>query len=206
VTQKEGFETAESIKDSPRVKFALEHLAGGQRFLDIGCNTGWFMDLLDCKEKWGLDIDTSFKKTIESKGYKFITAASWETRISKNSFDRIHFGQTMAHMRRELAINSLKEIGRILAPKGKAVVSTVVGPNFTSGIYWARTGTLVSSVPPWYHTYEWEPPELWDIFKQTNLTPLKFKIMPQEDESSKTYKDFRLVQSYVLGKKKDDWE
>jgi len=203
MTERAGRETADSNKHSPRMEIVLPYLKGCRRLLDIGCNTGWFLDLVeDCQEKWGLDCDETFESEVVSKGHNFVHGYSWNLGFPDESFDAIHFGQTIAHMKRVLGIKSLKEIYRILAPYGIAVFSTVVGPAFSSGMAWAndKASKFVIPLESWFHIIEWEPTDLVPILKELGFDILRMKIVPQENEDSETYNRLRLVQIYVLQK------
>jgi SAM-dependent methyltransferase len=205
MTEAAGRETAESNKDSPRIPFVLKHLKGGKRILDIGCNTGWFLDLVDCEEKWGLDIDPTFQKEVEEKGHNFVHGYSWNLNLPDNCFDRIHFGQTIAHMREDLGARSLAEMYRVLAPNGILVVSTVVGPAFTSGMMWAKDPTkIIVALPSWFHHIEWEPPDLFLALRSLGFEPVMFTVVPQEYDNSETYKRLRHVQIFAVRKIRED--
>lgn len=197
-----GRESAPQSQKGPRVKYALEHLKGGTNILDIGCNNGWFLDLVDHEKRWGLDSVESFGEKVIAKGHKFVPSWSWSLPFEDSCFHRIHFGQVLAHMRPDLGVKSLQEIYRVLAYNGRAVVSTVVGPNFTSGLVYAKTKRVYTIFISNIHIIEWEPPELGDLLLDIGFLPTAMGIMNQEEEKSETFKDFRFVQSYVLTKAK----
>jgi SAM-dependent methyltransferase len=208
MTEEAGRETALSNQNSPRVRHVLKFLKGGRRILDIGCNTGWFLDLVDAEEKIGLDIDNSFREQVEEKGHIFINGYSWNIDVTfpENSFDRVHCGQVIAHMRPDLVEMTLKGVRKILTPDGIFVLTTVVGPSFIAGMYWIENNQILYQRPSWFHVYEWEPTELLLLFKDIGFKVQGITILPQEDPESDTYKSHRFVQIIVAtkGEKKDD--
>lgn len=207
MTEAAGRETADENKDSPRIRFVIPFFKGGQRILDIGCNTGWFLDLVDCEDKWGMDLDETFEESVVKKGYNFVKGYSWNLCFPDNSFDRIHFGQTLAHMREDLGIKSLAEIYRILTPNGVAVISTVVGPAFTSGMMWEQNrNKIVAPLMSWFHHLEWEPNELFLALRYIGFKPVAFTVIPQVDEDAESYKSSRFVQIFVVRKGEEENE
>ncbi|MHA1290965.1 MAG: class I SAM-dependent methyltransferase [Candidatus Thorarchaeota archaeon] len=197
-----GTRTAEENRDSPRIRLAKEALAGGTKFLDIGCNCGWFLDLPEIMADTmvGVDIDESFVKELQDKGKEVYHAASWQLPFNDNTFDRIHFGQTIAHMKRDLGIKSLMEIQRILTPDGTAFVSTVVGPMFSSGLFYATNKRLITITTPYYHIHEWEPPDMFSVIQSLQFELKRFHLLTQVDPDDPTFKPFRNVQCWILGK------
>ncbi len=202
MSEPEGTRTAEEIRDSPRIRHALEVLAGGKSLLDIGCNDGWFLDFpeLMAPNMVGVDSDKTFIDELTKKGKEVYHAHAWHLPFKDNTFDRIHFGQTIAHMKRDLGIVALMEIQRVLHPSGIALVTTVAGPNFSSGLYFGINTTLVTMVVPWYHIHEWEPSELVDVINKLQFKIKDFRLLSQVDPDDPTFKPYRNVQCWTLGK------
>lgn len=203
MTEEAGRETADEGKDSPRMDIVLPLLAGGKRIADIGCNTGWFLDMVDCEEKIGIDCDETFREVVEAKGHVFIHRFSWNLfDIPDGIFDRVHFGQTIAHMRTDLGIKTIEEIYRILCMNGIFVISTIAGPYFTSGYLFAHDKTnLVVPLVSWFHHVEWEPPDLISILKEVGFEVKNFFMVNQVRPDAETYKRYRFVQIFVCKKK-----
>lgn len=202
MSESEGTVTADEIKSSPRVKWALEKLQGGSAFLDIGCNDGFFLKQVKAKKVVGLDCDRSLVEQVQNEGYEAHFGYSWKLPFDDNSFDRVHFGQTIAHMKKSLGVHSLLGIHRVLKPEeGIAVVTTVVGPSFSAALYFSTSDKLVAPTESWFHIHEWEPPELLRVIRNIGFTVDEFVVMPQVEKSAPTYKFYRFVQCWLLSKK-----
>ena len=200
MSEPEGTTTADEIKSSPRVKWALGKLQGGSAFLDIGCNDGFFLKQVKADRVVGLDSDKSLVEQVQNEGYEAHFGYSWKLPFEDNTFDRVHFGQVIAHMKVVLGIQSLMEIYRVLKPKGVAIITTVVGPNFSSALYFTTHNRIVGLTEPWFHIHEWEPPELLGHIRNIGFTTKVFTILPQVEKTAPTYKAYRFVQCWKLSK------
>ena len=203
MSQPEGTATADEIKSSPRVKWALSKLKGGSAFLDIGCNDGFFLKQVKADRVIGIDSDESLVEQVKNEGLEAYYAYSWGIPFEDNTFDRIHFGQTIAHMKKALGVKSLHEIYRVLEPKGIVAFTTVVGPTFSSALYYATHDKLVTLVESWFHVHEWEPTELLTILSGIGFEAKKFWVLPQVEKTAPSYKAFRFVQCWLLTKKEE---
>jgi len=164
------------------------------------CNDGWFLKRCEHPEKAGVDSDKVLVQTCKDIGIDAHVGYSWKLPFDNDRFDRVHFGQTIAHMKEDLGVRSIFEMRRVLKPKGLALISTVIGRHFAAGVYFAKTKRLISLTEPWFHVKEYEPQELVEIIASLGLKMVKHTIMHQEHPDSPTFKEFRFVQCYLVTK------
>ncbi|MDO8659044.1 MAG: class I SAM-dependent methyltransferase [Candidatus Parcubacteria bacterium] len=99
-----------------------------KKVLDIGCWTGQLEKLIlqETKELIGLEPDNDAvrvaKKTIP--GVSFFVGTAEKLPFKDNSFDTIIFLDVIEHIPAQTELTCLKEINRVLKPKGILILST----------------------------------------------------------------------------------
>ena len=109
-------------------------LGNYKKHLDVGCAGGTFINFLD-KDKFSYGADVSnnqikyAKKNYQTKKHKFYLIKNNTLPFKDKSFDVVTNLQLMEHLTLENNEKLLKEIKRVLKPKGKLIITT---PNYFS--------------------------------------------------------------------------
>ncbi len=98
----------------------------GEKILDIGCGTGFYVKYLinkDCKVT-GTDISKIYINQAKeyAAGAKYLVCDAANLPFDKNSFDKILMTEVIEHI--PDPIDAIKEIKRVLKPGGYAVITT----------------------------------------------------------------------------------
>ena len=91
------------------IKFS-EHIRQNDKVIDFGCGGGYLLNSINCREKIGIEVNSSARKLAESNGIK--AAASYKA-IPNNWADVIISNHVLEHTE-----NPLQEIKQLL-PKLK---------------------------------------------------------------------------------------
>lgn len=102
--------------------------------LDVPCGYGEFINLVECKKKYALDINPD-SQTYLNKDVTFLKATSTNIPLKANSVDKIFVSNFFEHLTREDIQATIEEFRRILKPKGQVLV---LQPNirFAAKDYW----------------------------------------------------------------------
>jgi len=109
-----------------RYGFAVSHLFG--EVLDVGCGDGFGMYLMDKNKSitniFGIDIQNEAIKMLKKNipGAKVMKASAEELPFTNNSFDCVHCGQTLEHVKNDEQV--ISEIERVV--KCRAVFSVPI--------------------------------------------------------------------------------
>ena len=103
-----------------------------KKHLDVGCAGGTFVNFLDKnKLSYGADISLNqieyAKKKYQTKKHKFFLIKNNKLPFNDKSFDVVTNLQLMEHLPLEDNKKLLKEVKRVLKPKGKLIITT---PNY----------------------------------------------------------------------------
>jgi len=157
-SNKDGFyekeEMVKTLMDSDRSKKSFEILenivlnssAKELRFLDLGCGTGEFMNMVaDLGKKvkvWGIDVSNLAINRVKEKGLKgFARDVSWQKLpFPSQFFDVIYLGDVIEHLLDPDFM--IKEAGRVLKKGGFLVLTT---PNLAS---WCNRLLLLFGIQP----------------------------------------------------------
>lgn len=111
--------------NSQRFKIMSDLVGKNRHVLDLGCNTGNFLKLIQKNNKniEGVEISQKIAKIGQKKGLKIKIADLGKTfPYLKNTFDTITAGEIIEHIYDTDLF--LKEIKRILKPNGYLILST----------------------------------------------------------------------------------
>jgi len=98
-------------------KKAYSYLKSSKNILDVGCGTGEFIKN-NPQKIIGIDTNKDTLKTCKQKKFKVKTASVFKLPFKANSFTGIHCSHVIEHLQPEKAYQALKEISRVLKPKG----------------------------------------------------------------------------------------
>lgn len=110
-----------------------------KKILDVGCGDGFYLHLLlSLKNKntlVGIDIDpnalSSAKKNLKGRKIKLLRGDLTKLPFKKNAFDAVLTSEVLEHVEDE--VGALKEIRRVLKPKGVLVLSV---PHANYPLFW----------------------------------------------------------------------
>ena len=120
--------------------FMVPYQADGQ-LLDVGCGSGWFLDLL-ARFGWqtyGLEVEPDVAERVRAKGHRIFCGQLWEAGYPAEMFDVVWIRHVLEHLTDPL--RGLREIWRILKRGGRAYIEV---PNTDSlvrhlfGRYWTH--------------------------------------------------------------------
>lgn len=137
----------------------------GIKLLDIGCGTGKNIEILSMLGKtWGIDKSREAINYCKKRGIKNIKIGkAEETGFRKNSFDVIVMLDVLEHVDDD---RTLKEIYRILKPKGLLIISV---PAYQS--LWSKWDEAL------HHKRRYDKKSLQILFKKNKLKVKKISYM-----------------------------
>lgn len=102
--------------------------------LDMPCGYGEFINNIECKKKFGLDLNKDCKIYLDKK-VEFINRLAWSTELKSASIDIVFISNFFEHITKEEIIKVIKEVKRILKKGGKVMIFQ---PNirFCAKDYW----------------------------------------------------------------------
>ncbi len=102
--------------------------------LDVPSGYGEFINQVNCKKKYALDINPDAKKHVK-KGVSFLLASSTKIPLPKNSVDKIFVSNFFEHLTHQDIEKTIREFKRILKTGGRVMV---LQPNirFAYKNYW----------------------------------------------------------------------
>ncbi len=111
----------------------------GEKILDLGCGTGYYLFLLSSLpvnlDLTGLDHDKKAldeaKATLDNRKIKFVLGDSHILPFKDNSFDKVVASEVLEHLENDE--RALREIFRILKPNGIVVISA---PSINYPFFW----------------------------------------------------------------------
>ena len=120
------------------IKFFDKPLSGfiNKRFLDIGCATGLLVKYMQDKgwESSGIEIcRESAEYGIKNRGVRIIIKTLEDAHFDDEHFSVIHFSHVIEHIPSPYSF--LKEVYRILAPGGKAIITTPNVKGFQAKVF-----------------------------------------------------------------------
>jgi ubiquinone/menaquinone biosynthesis C-methylase UbiE len=100
----------------------------GEKVLDLGCGNGRLLEILQDKEIEYIGVDSSWKLIEIAKekhpNFQFLVADALSLPFLENSFDKVFSISVFHHIpSEELRLQFLKEIKRILKPKGILILT-----------------------------------------------------------------------------------
>jgi ubiquinone/menaquinone biosynthesis C-methylase UbiE len=135
--------------------FDALRLTGGERVLDVGCGTGRLtrdiarrLDPTAGAQVVGLDaatrmLEVARRKTVALPHLRFDAAIAEELPYEDGSFDRFVSTFFFHHVNAELKRATLRELARVLRPKGLGVVIDVDVPTHAFGALCAWSGYVL---------------------------------------------------------------
>lgn len=157
-----------------RYHFALNFIAG-KRVLDFGCGQGYGSKILAGRagQVTSLDIAEEATQATKSRGItRVVRADARRSPLRGESFDVVVSFEVFEHI--EAVEQYLAEVGRMLAPGGRFIVST---PN--------REFDPMAGMNP-FHFKEYTYPEVADLLAAANLKIAKvFAQIPAQKELQK---------------------
>lgn len=127
--------TARSVREAPlkdptvvqRASFALEHMAGAKKVLDVGCADGSSARVFKAGGKYvaGIDIlPEHLKKASKVCDEVKLVDSSKKIPYENGTFDAIYAGEFIEHLTESDGLRFLKECHRVLRPSGVLVLTT----------------------------------------------------------------------------------
>ncbi len=116
-----------------------------KRFLDIGCATGLLVKYMQNKgwESSGIEIcKESAEYGIKNRGVKIVIKTLGDANFDDEHFSVIHFSHVIEHIPSPLTF--LKEVFRVLAPGGKAIITTPNVKGFQAKIFGAEWRSAIA--------------------------------------------------------------
>jgi ubiquinone/menaquinone biosynthesis C-methylase UbiE len=109
-----------------RRSFLVSQLGPGARVVDIGCGEGWFAAAL-AEAGWsavGVEVaeEPLRRARLRHPGVEFVLAGETSMPFPDASFDVAWLGEVLEHVRDGIGL--LNELGRVLGPDGRLVIST----------------------------------------------------------------------------------
>lgn len=95
--------------------------------LDLGAGYCSFINNIKAKEKYAIDIFDSFREYADKDVKIYVGSCTNLKQFKKNHFDVVFSSNLFEHLTVGEAEQTLKEINRVLKPKGKFIV---IQPNF----------------------------------------------------------------------------
>jgi ubiquinone/menaquinone biosynthesis C-methylase UbiE len=122
---------------------AAAGIQSGQRVLDVGCGTGYFVRLIAAEVGPGgraVGIDPSIsmveyarRKAAGSASSHFQVGAAEALELSDDHFDVVVSSLVMHHLPEDLQTRALREMQRVLRPGGRVLVAEARSPRHGPG-------------------------------------------------------------------------
>jgi SAM-dependent methyltransferase len=181
--------TAESLEDNSLLQ-RFRKLKPSGKFLEVGCAGGAFLNTARKAgyEPYGVEFSNEAAELARTKyGLNVVTGDIHDAHFPNNMFDVIFLGDVLEHLPDPLS--SMKELHRILAPKGIAIFEC---PTQTNTIF-SRVGFVLYSMmnkratvnmPP-YHVFEYRPESMTTLMERCGLRVIQtnVSIIPPKDIS-----------------------
>lgn len=138
---------------------------GSKKILDIGTGGGMFLEVMRSLgwETYGVDISAIAVKKLKERGFKAFYGELEQTKLASDFFDVVRASFVMEHVRNPLIF--LREIRRILKPRGKAIICVPNFGSFQSKYFQENWGML--TIPQ--HTYHFDKSCLEELIKKAGL-------------------------------------
>jgi ubiquinone/menaquinone biosynthesis C-methylase UbiE len=89
--------------------------------LEIACGYGEFINNIQCKKKFALDINGEAKQYL-NKNVFFINSSSINIPLKEKSIDKIFISNFFEHINKDEIVKTIKEIKRILKKRGRVMI------------------------------------------------------------------------------------
>jgi ubiquinone/menaquinone biosynthesis C-methylase UbiE len=156
------------------------NLKENQRFLDIGCGTGWAVGyaanlVKEGGEAYGIDIapkmvERAIENTRELKNVHFYQANAEELPFEDNFFDVIICTNSFHHYLKPLQV--LAEMRRVLKPDGKIFILDITTDGFIAKMMDRRNRKREPEHVKYYSTREFK-----SFFAEAKLKYIKSKLI-----------------------------
>lgn len=100
-----------------------EFYCKGKKTLDVGCGEGEFLKL-GKDHVYGVDLNKRAIEGLKNDGYQVALGDVTKMPYGNNEFEVVHCHNVIEHMDIGAALSMLHEIGRVLAPGGRLVLSS----------------------------------------------------------------------------------
>lgn len=154
--------------------------------LDLACGYGEFINQIKCKQKYAVDLNPDARKYL-SNDVAFIHSTADKTALNNGSVGKVFISNFFEHLSREEIVRVIKEIHRVLKPKGKVII---LQPNirFCAKDYWMFFD----------HITPIDDRGLTEIFTVENfkLTQLILKFLPYTTKGNLPINAF-LIKTYL---------
>ncbi|MBI3192851.1 MAG: class I SAM-dependent methyltransferase [Ignavibacteriae bacterium] len=170
----------ESLEDNSLLQ-RFRKLKPAGKFLEVGCAGGAFLNAAKKVgyEVYGVEFSNDAAELARTKyGLEVVVGDVHDAKFPDNMFDVIFLGDVLEHLPNPLA--SVKELHRILAPKGVVIFEC---PTQTNTIF-SRVGFLLYSMlnkratvnmPP-YHVFEYRPNSMTNLINKCGLRVIETNI------------------------------
>lgn len=114
--------------------FLQQYVSRKDSLLDLASGNGEFINNIICSKKYALDLNSNTKNFLD-KNIQFIHGSSIKIPLKNNTVDKIFISNFFEHIPREEIIKTIKELKRIIKPKGQIMI---LQPNirFCAKDYW----------------------------------------------------------------------
>jgi ubiquinone/menaquinone biosynthesis C-methylase UbiE len=153
----------------------------GQRVLDVGCGTGYFVRLIaEAVGPNGLAvgiepstsmINYAIRKAVPSTNSEFHVGTAASLELQDNSFDVVVSSLVMHHLPQDLRTVALQEMRRVLRPGGRVLVAEARSPSPGSG--WHLLARLHG-----YDRMAREVPDLESIAARSGFRDIRYGEVP----------------------------
>jgi SAM-dependent methyltransferase len=155
-----------------KLRAVIEKRAVGGRILDIGCSGGYFLDVMNGWDRYGIEISPSYHVAKQKYGEQiscdFLHDGQWE----KQSFDVITLLDSFDHMKDPLDV--LRICRDILKPGGLIVIKV----HDISSLFARISGNRYYALIPPYHLSYFSPRTLRLALEKNGFSFLKNTYIP----------------------------
>ncbi len=137
-----------------------DYISADLTIVDFGCGGGYLLQNIECRKKVGIEINDVARKKSEENGIHTVSSPG---EIEDDFADLIVSNHALEHTTHPL--NELKEMYRILKPKGKIIF---VVPCETVGYKYKPNNIN-------YHLYSWSPMCLGNLFTEAGFRVIESK-------------------------------